>query len=669
MTLFNTSSVSKILRSDFYSKIVVVLVLLSIAFGIYFRLKGLGKSPFTVDEYYIASSIKNILEHGLPEFDCGGYYIRGLLLQYSAVPFFIYGGNDEYWLRFITVCSNLAALPAIFLLGKRIAGKDVAYLAVLLFSLSIWEIEFARFARMYAPFQAIFIWYLFFLYRRIYDGNLAAGYWMFLLSFTSIFIYEGAIFPVLLNFMIFFTGTRRASIKDAFFILTIFSIAYLFLTYDFRYLGVESYFPDDLAYHGSNRHRLPIELPNILALTLESSSIFLTLYTLHLAASLLIIGYLSIKVKSYHDLEYYHVVLFSFLIFLALANMFTLVIGFFIIAVLLEHIHPEILRYRPVVLSIIAIVALFIFWLVYGLFSSEWLSILELENPDKSQLKQLLVVLFKYPDIPGKFIYPWFFSMPAMTISSILIVTICAALVIIRNDQDNYGFKFFLAISTALVLLSSVLIQPYRTTRYTFFIYPILLLLIISSLNILTSLAIKKSCKAYKAFIFLTLIFIIISEDFGFDHLFNIDSNRIIYRTDYNHDRAGHYYPRWDFRTVGQYIHDRIEPSDIVVSSARVIHYYLNQMDYYYVEKNAKKLNGILACKGTKDLWSNANLIYQDKKLEQLLETNPATIWLVLRSYRWISDFEKNLAIKYKKFHTFESFDKNLNVFRIPAKK
>ena len=45
-----------------------VLVGLALAVGIYFRLKGLGKSPLAIDEYYIASSVRNILEHGLPQF-------------------------------------------------------------------------------------------------------------------------------------------------------------------------------------------------------------------------------------------------------------------------------------------------------------------------------------------------------------------------------------------------------------------------------------------------------------------------------------------------------------------------------------------------------------------------------------------------------------------------
>src|ERR687895_2306537 len=98
-----------------------VLVGLALAVGIYFRLKGLGKSPLAIDEYYIASSVRNIFEHGLPQFDCGGYYTRGLLLQYLVAPLFKYGSNDELYFRLIIVISNILTIPAIYLLAKRIS--------------------------------------------------------------------------------------------------------------------------------------------------------------------------------------------------------------------------------------------------------------------------------------------------------------------------------------------------------------------------------------------------------------------------------------------------------------------------------------------------------------------------------------------------------------------
>ena len=54
---------------------------LLVAAGVWFRINGLGKSPLAEDEYYLLAAIRNLLDHGVPAFECGGYYTRGLLLK------------------------------------------------------------------------------------------------------------------------------------------------------------------------------------------------------------------------------------------------------------------------------------------------------------------------------------------------------------------------------------------------------------------------------------------------------------------------------------------------------------------------------------------------------------------------------------------------------------
>jgi len=132
------------------TRIAFIITIIALVAGVYFHFKGLGKAPLAIDEYYIAISVRNILKHGWPEYDCGGFYTRGVLLQYLIVPFFKYGSHDEYYARLVCVVFNLLALPGLFSLAYRAGGKLVAYGLTTLFCLSIWEIEFARFARMYA---------------------------------------------------------------------------------------------------------------------------------------------------------------------------------------------------------------------------------------------------------------------------------------------------------------------------------------------------------------------------------------------------------------------------------------------------------------------------------------------------------------------------------------
>ena len=275
---------------DYFVTVCRVLMGLGLAAGIYFRLKGLGKSPLAIDEYYIASSVRNILEHGLPQFDCGGYYTRGLLLQYMVAPFFKFGSNDEFYFRLITVTFNMATLPALYLLARHIAGILVACIVVIMFSLSVWETEMARFARMYAPFQMLFVWYVYFLYKVIVLRESSANRWMYVISFLSVFVYEGAVFLALLNFLPFFMNNRKANFRE-YLPSIIVLILVLFNLIGFRRLDAGVYLPNDVSIgltgesNLSVLSNLPIELPVLLFTTLPSNVAWMMIFLIPLTVS------------------------------------------------------------------------------------------------------------------------------------------------------------------------------------------------------------------------------------------------------------------------------------------------------------------------------------------------------------------------------------------------
>ena len=150
------------------------LAVIALIAGIYARFKGLGGASFDVDEYYLARSIENVLRTGLPAFSCGGFYTRGVVLQYASAAMQLGGSSAEFAPRFLSACSSILCIPAVYILGCRIRGRVVGLLAVILIALSVWEIEMARFGRMYGPFQAVFLWYLVFFLRYTADRNARA---------------------------------------------------------------------------------------------------------------------------------------------------------------------------------------------------------------------------------------------------------------------------------------------------------------------------------------------------------------------------------------------------------------------------------------------------------------------------------------------------------------
>jgi len=179
----------------------LILFIFSIV-GIYARFKGIAIWPLSEDEYHTVATIHNLLEHGLPYFDCGGIYARGILYQYFlAFLNIIFGGNEILVYRSANALISLLAIPAIYALTKKIAGKESAILALLFYLSSIWEVEYARLIRMYMPFIALFVWYLLCLYKVTIENNLDKLKYLLLISVVSVLVFEEGIFLTILNIM------------------------------------------------------------------------------------------------------------------------------------------------------------------------------------------------------------------------------------------------------------------------------------------------------------------------------------------------------------------------------------------------------------------------------------------------------------------------------------
>ncbi len=179
----------------------LAITLAALLFGVYARFKGLATWPLTADEYYIARSVQNILRTGIPVYDCGGYYPRGLLMQYLAAALQLGGLSAELAPRLIAALCSLAALPAVYILGKRVHSSQIGLLAVTVLALSVWEVEIARFGRMYAPFQAVFAWYMVYFLKYTMDRDHRALWPMLALSIVGALTWEGAALLALVNFL------------------------------------------------------------------------------------------------------------------------------------------------------------------------------------------------------------------------------------------------------------------------------------------------------------------------------------------------------------------------------------------------------------------------------------------------------------------------------------
>ena len=158
-----------------------------------------------------------------------------------------------------------------------------------------------------------------------------------------------------------------------------------------------------------------------------------------------------------------------------------------------------------------------------------------------------------------------------------------------------------------------------------------------------------------------------VSEDFNLNHLINIDSEKVNYRINYTYDQKDHYYPRWDTRTPAEIINKHARPSDIIITNEQVNDFYLKRLDYVYVDYRGN-MSGVSATQGKKEIWTNASLIYDDKRLINLLEQYKERKWVIINTV-WGIRFLKNdnFFNEFKKYIFYTNPDSSAIVYKIPG--
>lgn len=341
--------------------------------GIYARFNGLGLWPLSDDEYHTVAAVQNILDSGLPAFKCGGYYVRGILYQY-LLAFVSFASNiqDVLLLRSVSVVSNILSIPPLFYLANKLGGRRIAWAAVSLLLLSVWEVEYARYIRMYALFQTIFILYLCFLYRVLVEGDKSSIKWMYSISLISVAVYEAGIFLIVFNFLPLFLGKVKLSRINVVIPLVALAAAYSYLTLDFRHLGVENYLPANVILQPTRSVLAagPLLLPNTFLYSVHLFPVWHALFYLLLVITAGI-AYLVFRSK---EIDYRKKFILLLWILLALINQYALIAYTLVIFWLLGWISYQDTKYRITLYCCILVFITGTFWIFFSTNTTAWYS-------------------------------------------------------------------------------------------------------------------------------------------------------------------------------------------------------------------------------------------------------------------------------------------------------
>jgi hypothetical protein len=637
-------------------KILIAVFGLALILGLAARLQGLGDSPLAEDEYYIAKSVDNINHYGVPKFQCGGYYDRALIFQYLGVFLIRVIERSEWVLRIISVIANLAALPAIVLLGRRLAGEKTAWIAAVLFCLSLWEIEFSRFARMYTMFQTVFLYYIYMLFRLMLDDDWRYFPWMLGLSLLSLLIHEAGAFLLVANMLPLVKGERRAISWEAVTAFLILAAGYALLSIDTRHVGA------GVAAAGNVPGPPKIPMFIFLIRPLAQQPAWLAGYLL------LLIPCVYAAYRIIRSLDAPFPTRFGRLLLIALAalNQFGFLVLAALVLALMGWIKVGWPRDRQQRIEVASMTLMFSFWILYLLSNQHAIRFYGYEG--ESIARSIFAFLFKSPNILHQVMIPWAHAVPML---SFAITMAILSGVLFQSKSDHTGnrrYRLLVALCIIFLALVGIIPVPYQMTRYSFHIYPVLLLLSVEGFRIL-SVRLKGAKVQKIIFLFLIGIFVMTTEDFSAVHALNIRDAKYMYRTAYDYHRGEHYYFRMDYRGVADTVNQRMIDGDLIITDAAPADYYLKRLDFFYMDSGDWEYRNIAVCEETRDRWSNARLVNNLDQLQKILRAHSGAVWIIgtenERNQTFRSNMSRWLASHYADQIVGRSVDGKLVVYRI----
>ncbi|HEX4241915.1 MAG TPA: glycosyltransferase family 39 protein [Steroidobacteraceae bacterium] len=617
--------------------LLLAVVPAALAFGIYGRFKGLGTWPLGVDEFYMSRSIDHVLSTGLPRFPCGGYYSRGILFQYLTAALRTAGLSAELAGRLLAALGSIAVLPAAFLLARRIKGPLSGWLTVAILCASVWEIEMARFGRMYAPFQAVFCWYLVCYLRYVDDGRRKAFIWMIALSFVGVLTWEGGSLLGVATVLAIVQSHERGRLRRADWGRLALALVVLALLYaatrDLRGPAGAEIGGEPSAPEGAHGIGLWIS-------AIRAHIVWAGAFVLPLAMSVPALRFIVLQRGRWLAAAGWLIAVLA-----ALAHAFPAAAGVLALmwlAGLTEWTELRSAGARPLW---IALAAALVFWAACDLATG-------------TSLRSLIDM----PDLFERIAHPWGRAMPMMTVA----VTLAVVYWFIRWARAPGETPPVVRPLLALLLLLTLAVGAIPTerieTRYTFFLYPLLIALGVSALLDLGARTLRRRTGAPSAALsaaptagqpaapsaaptagqpaaphmgeapsrfvtggfliaLLPLVCFALTEDLQLRHVAHIDSAAANYRIGLKPARADHYYPRNDMRGVAAWLSAHVRPGDVVVSGIPNLDAYYPSFDFFYLDEDDNRYDAYVCADSRTDRWTNRPVLFGPDRLKSYVES------------------------------------------------
>jgi len=595
------------------SALALLVVPLVVGLGLYARFRGLGERPLAFDEYYFVRSVENLLAHGFPAFDTGGYYVRGLLVQYLTAGSVQLFGEGGFALRLPAALFSLVASALAYVYARLFVGRPLAAVVAGILLLSSWQIEFARFARMYTAFQAATLLYLITLHWAYFEDRWERRYWPHLALLLCISTHSLSVLLAPALFLPLLLARGRARLDDAGKRIR-FALAGLALSLlaaapvlvKFRYLGVQQHLPEGFQWAASSQ-----VLRGVSPLWHASGHSGAQALALALVALLLGGALWTWKSGAWLSARFREPRLWILVGMLVTAGLHQFALCGLLF--LLGALRFDLLKVRtlsPAEWSLLAGSALLgAVWIgVVGLRPE---ALEEVAAGDRARALRLL--FFGFPDLFSPVVAIWRDELPG--VGALAALGIGAELWRIRKAPLEEVLAQPAIWLVYVALCFGVLYSQGPTTRYAFFVFPLVwttLAIALESLcNRLPAPGRRTLGAPVLAAAALTLLFLW-SDDFQTRHLLAVDSPDVRWRQGEFRPYEAVWFWRYDFESPARFaqeVANREPDARVLVVNQPPVSYYLQRQHAVYVPRGVGRFAAVSREHGSVDLWSNERLL------------------------------------------------------------
>jgi hypothetical protein len=638
------------------------ILLLAMGWGLFVRFEGLGSRPFAEDEYMSATSVQYIVEKGVPQFPTGGYYLRGLPLQYLQAGSVLLFGDNEFAHRLPAALFGVLTLLLVFLCARIFLPWPLAATCVAMLAVSAWQIEFSRFGRMYSAFQCVTVAFFLAYHRAYFGGNDKLRYLPHALALTAVIFHELGVFllpflflPLLIKKDASPGATpppNRRTFAMVSIVTTLAGIAYWQFESRLRDFHVQQRVPDGFRVPPSDSLG-PLGAYTVLPVSGNVLGAFLIII---LAAGLLIFFRCRAKAGSRN------LVVDVCLLLLLLTTAVHLFAVSACIAVVLffrYQLHRSLLKDAPrsALLTLSALTACA--WMVYAIYDQSWRGQMLAGNLPRA----LRIVFFGWPDFYQAIFWPWIDSLPFLTV----IFVLALAWHFVRQARKDvtsilgHPIIIVLGVFCSIAVIDPIFQPVAKSTRYVYNVYPFVILLIVMACYELVHRATGRVIGSRTQMLLSGLVamgLFMVGEDFSLRQLLHINSPEVTFRTGKFKRYAPHWFWRLDDRSPAEFLNTHRNEVDALIISihARALPYYLRHgVDFaYYCSRegvdarristageDAWRYGDIARSKGTRELWTGSPLLGTEQELRSYTE-RIRSLYLV----RWAAsrghDFDVN---------------------------